>query len=406
MSSSDGSIERRLRALVGPDGQMTTDDDGTPNVAPSTATGCALVLRTASAEGWRVRIVGNGSWIPPDAPAELTLSSRGLGQVEDVHAADLVATVQSGVDQHALREALADRGTWWPVDAPGDRRSVGSLVATATAGPLRSGFGNIRDHLLGLTIVTADGHILNYGGRVAKNVAGFDLTKLATGSFGAFGFISSVHLRLRPIPRADATLTTNDRRDALLGQGQAILDAGITPSALELLSPVAGSTGDWTLGVRLIGSDATVEAERAAVAAACTARWTSLSSRNAADFWRDVQQRATQHATTIRVGCVITELRQAINLVLHHLDDATITASIGAGVVRWSGSASAARLQLLRRTAAQVEMPVTIERAPWPLRNELGHFGLCRKGVNRLMGSLRHTFDPQSTLTVALAGRQ
>ena len=405
MSSSHDSVERRLLALVGSDGQVTRDGDGTPNIAPSTGTGCALVLRTASSEGWRVRLAGNGSWISPDAPAELTLSSRGLAQVEDVRATDLVATVQSGVDQHALREALADRGTWWPVDAPGDRRSVGSLVATATAGPLRSGFGNIRDHLLGLTIVTADGRILNFGGRVAKNVAGFDLTKLAAGSFGAFGFISSVHLRLRALPRADATLTTNDRRDALIGQGQAILDAGVTPSALELLSPVAGSADDWTLAVRLIGSDATVEAERAAVAAAGAARWTSLSPREAADFWRDAQQRATPHATTIRIGCVVTALPQAIDLVIHHLDDATITASIGAGIVRWSGSASAARLQLLRHTAAQVEMPVTIERAPWPLRNELGHFGVYREGVNRLMGSLRHTFDPQGTLTVALASQ-
>ena len=405
MSSNEGNIERRLRALVGSDGQVTTDDDGTPNVAPRTASGCALVLRRASAEGWRVRLAGNGSWIPTDAPAEFTLSSRGLTQVEDVRAADLVATVQSGVDQHALREALADRGTWWPVDAPGNRRSVGSLVATATAGPLRSGFGNVRDHLLGLTIVTADGRILNCGGRVAKNVAGFDLTKLAVGSFGAFGFISSVHLRLRTIPRADATLTTNDRRDALIGQGQAILDAGVTPSALELLSPGSESADEWTLAVRLLGSDVTVEAERAAVAAACTACWTSLSSHDAAEFWRDAQQRATHHATTIRIGCLVTGLDQAIDLVLHHLDDTTITASIGAGVVRWSGEASAARLKLLRRTAAQVEMPVTIERAPWPLRSELGHFGAYREGVNRLVGSLRHTFDPQDTLAVALAGQ-
>ena len=102
---------------------------------------------------------------------------------------------------------------------------------------------------------------------------------------------------------------------------------------------------------------------------------------------------------------MVTALHQASDLVLHHLDDASITASIGAGVVRWSGSASAARLQLLRRTAAQVEMPVTIERAPWPLRSELGHFGLYRAGVNQLMNSLRHTFDPQGTLTVALAGQ-
>ncbi len=402
MSDTDIGIERRLRALVGPDTSIEIGNDGTPKVAPPSTTACALVLQTAAAEGWTVRLAGHESWVPLDAPAQLTLSSRALSQVEEVRAVDLVATVQSGVDHNTLRAALADHGAWWPVDAPGTMRSVGSLVATATAGPLRSGFGSLRDHVLGLTLVTADGRIIKCGGTVAKNVAGFDLTKLATGSFGAFGFITSVHLRLRTIPRADVTFITSGERDALIEQAQAVLDAGLAPSALELLSPVAAGVKRWTLAVRLVGADPTVNAERNGVKGACVASWTDLSPRDAAEFWQGTLRRAASDVVTIRAGTVVTGLHRVIDLLIHHLDDEFISASVTAGAVRWSGSATAEHVKIVRHAAAQIEVPLTLERAPWPLRSEVGHFGAYREGVSRLMGSLRTTFDPSGTLVVAL----
>ena len=157
MSGTDLSIERRLRALMGPDAIIERDGGGMPTVAPRTTEACALVLATANSEGWRVRITGGGSWNRVEGHADLALSSSGLSDVEEVRAADLVATVQAGVVRETLRLALADQGAWWPVDPPGIRRTVGSVVATATAGPLRSGLGGIRDHVLGLTVVTAEG---------------------------------------------------------------------------------------------------------------------------------------------------------------------------------------------------------------------------------------------------------
>ena len=402
---ADLTVERRLRALVGPDAAIESDRGGIPLVAPHTTAACALVLRTAHAEGWSVRIVGNATWIAPDAPAQLTLSSQGLSQIEDVRTADLVATVQAGVRHDALRLALADHGAWWPVDAPGTNRTLGSLIATATAGPLRSGFGSIREHILGLTIVTADGRVVKSGGSVVKNVAGFDLTKLATGSFGAFGFIAAAHLRLRAIPRADVTLVTGGDRDALIQEAREILDAGLTPSALELMSPSVSGAHGWTLAVRLLGADPSVAAERSAVRAAGTAAWTEMSSADAADFWPGALRRTLQQPLAVRVGTVITGLHQALDLLSHHLDDDFITASVTAGAVRWSGSAVADRIQLMRHAAAQIEMPVTIERGPWALRNELGHFGAYREQVSRLMSSLRTTFDPNGTLVVPLGAQ-
>src|SRR4029450_1991545 len=94
-------------------------------------------------------------------------------------------------------------------------RTVGSMVASATAGPLRQGFGAVRDHILGCTVATRHGRLVKAGGRVVKNVAGYDLTKLQVGGFGGFGIIAELHLRLRALPRADVTLVAHGARDAL-----------------------------------------------------------------------------------------------------------------------------------------------------------------------------------------------
>lgn len=399
---SDLTIEHRLRSLVGPDATIDTDAAGLAVIAPRTTAACALVLRTANEEGWKVRIAGGGNWNPLDAPADLTLSSAGLTAVEEVRSADLMATVQAGVDRDTLRLTLADHGAWWPLDPPGVQRTVGSIIATATAGPLRSGFGGVRDHVLGLTVVTADGRVVQAGGRVVKNVAGFDLTKLATGSFGAFGFVAAAHLRLRSIPRADVTLTSEGDRDDLIQEARSILDAGLIPQALELLAPAVLGSARWTLAVRLLGPDPQVEADRDFVRGVGDRAWTEQAGTQAADLWQRASSGVLGGPTTIRMGTVVDALDHAIDLIAHHLDDDLVTASVAPGVVRWTGTAEPDRCRLLRHAAAQVEMPLTLERGPWGVRHALGHFGAYREGVGRLMGSLRTTFDPAGTLVVPL----
>src|SRR5205814_1148996 len=109
-----------------------------PRIAPPTPDAVALLLGTAHEEGWRVRVEGTGSWLPPDAPADLTLTTRRLDRVTAVEPQDLVATAEAGIGWDALRQQLADRGAWLALDPPGVAgRSLGSVVATGTAGPRR-----------------------------------------------------------------------------------------------------------------------------------------------------------------------------------------------------------------------------------------------------------------------------
>src|SRR5207245_2144886 len=160
----------------------------------------------------------------------------------------LVDRVRALLGDDAVDVAATRDGV--PRVAPGSPDAVALLLGTAreegwrgrvegaaTAGPLRQGFGPVRDHLLGVTFVTGDGRLVHSGGRVMKNVAGYDLTKLAAGGFGAFGVIVLAHLRLRALPRADQTLVLEGSREDLAQVAEDIAAAAVQPAAHELMSP-------------------------------------------------------------------------------------------------------------------------------------------------------------------------
>jgi len=400
-----GELSPRLKSLLGSAATIGAAPGGAPLVAPDSESACALLLRTASLEGWRVRIEGGGSWIPRDAPADVVLSTARLARLTDVAPADLVATAEAGIPWSDLRRGLADQGTWLAHDAPGGDRTLGSLLATATTGPLRAGFGMLRDQVLGLTLVTGDGRTVRVGGRVVKNVAGYDLAKLAAGSFGAFGVVTAVHLRLRAVPRADLTLRADGQRDALVDAARAILAPGMTPAALELVAPGAAGGSAWTLAVRLVGTDGEVAADRQTVFECARLPLREHTGAAAALFWSAVLEGAVAAPLTVRLGAAPDGLEDALDLLAHHLDEAVadwITATVPAGIVRWSGSASPEALIRFRAAAAEREWPVTLERAPWAVRARVGHFGAYREGVVRLVNGLRRAFDPAGVLVAPL----
>ena len=400
------AIFTRLRALLGTTG-VERDSDGVPRATPDTPDALTLVCRLAHEEGWKIRVEGRGTWLPSDAPADLAVSTRGLEQIVSVSPADLVATVQAGASVEALRRRLADYGMWLAIDPPGrPERSIGSVVATATAGPLRQGFGPVRDHVLGCTVATGDGRLVNAGGRVVKNVAGYDLTKLQVGGFGGFGIIAEVHLRLRALPRADVTLLARGSRDALTLAGRELIAAHLMPGALELLSPALAAEADWVLAARFVGTDAAVQADIRRLASVGDLTWTPLPAERTAAFWSVAARGTLGGPITLRLGVLGDGIDEAIDLVAHDLDEGLVSAGTGQGMIRWTGDALVERIRALRRAAAAREIPVTLERAPWRVRRALGHFGAYREGVGAIVGRLRDTFDPGQCINVALEGAE
>ncbi len=400
------AILARLGALLG-DACVDQDPKGLPRAIPESEDALALVCRTAHEEHWKIRVEGRGTWLTPDAPADLALSTRGLDRIVSVSPADLVATVQAGAPYEAVRRQLAEPSMWLALDPPGrPERTIGSVLATATAGPLRHAFGPVRDHVLGCTTATGDGRLVKSGGRVVKNVAGYDLTKLQVGGFAGFGIITQVHLRLRSIPRADTTFIAHGSRDALASAGRVVTAAQIGAAAVELFSPALAADSEWVLGVRLVGSEATVEAESRRLERETTVTWQQLPVERSGSFWSLAARATLGGPVTIRLGALADGLDESLDLVAELLDEGLISAGAGVGTIRWTGEASLDRLRTLRRQAAGREIPMTLERAPWTLRRSLGHFGAYREGVGQLVGRLRESFDPGQCLSVALEGAE
>jgi glycolate oxidase FAD binding subunit len=315
--------------------------------------------------------------------------------------------VQAGAPLEALRRRLADYGMWLALDPPGrPERSIGSVVATATAGPLRHGFGPVRDHVLGCTVATGDGRLVNAGGRVVKNVAGYDLTKLHVGGFGGFGIIAEVHLRLRALPRADLTLVARGTRDTLTSAARDIVAGNLLPGALELLSPALAAEADWVLATRLTGTEAAVQADVRRLTSLGELSWVPLPADRTAGFWSTAARGSLAGPVTLRLGVLGDGVDDALDLLAHDLDEGLVSAGAGHGMIRWTGDAVLERLRALRRAAAAREVPMTLERAPWPIRRALGHFGAYREGVGKIVGRLRGTFDPGQCLSVALEGAE
>jgi glycolate oxidase FAD binding subunit len=400
------AIFTRLRALLGTTG-VERDGDGVPRATPDTPDALTLVCRLAHEEGWKIRVEGRGTWLPPDAPADLAVSTRGLEQVVSVSPADLVATVQAGASLEALRRRLADYGMWLALDPPGRaERSIGSVVATATAGPLRQGFGPVKDHVLGCTVATGDGRLVNAGGRVVKNVAGYDLTKLQVGGFGGFGIIAEIHLRLRALPRADVTLLVRGARDKLTSGARDLVAAHVLPAALELLSPALAAEAEWVLAARFVGTEAAVQAEVRRLGSIGELKWQPLPADRTAAFWSVAARGTLGGPITLRLGVLGDGIDDTIDLLSHELDEGLVSAGAGQGMIRWTGNSTVERIRALRRAAAAREIPMTLERAPWTARRALGHFGEYREGVGKIVGRLRETFDPGQCLNVALEGAE
>jgi glycolate oxidase FAD binding subunit len=402
-------ILARVHEVLG-SGAAISEAGEIPNIAPTSPDALAHALALAHAEGWRVRLEGRRSWSPADAPADLAITTAALDRVVAVAPQDLVATVQAGAALDAVNRQLRTQAVWLAWDPPGaPGRSLGSVVATATAGALRHGFGPIRDHLLGCTLVTADGRIVRPGGTVVKNVAGYDLTRLMAGGFGAFGVIAELHLRLRAIPESDRTIVATGSRDTLLSAGRALLDAAIEAAACELVGPPhspSPTTGTddigWTLALRAMGAAEGVAAELERARRIAALPWIELPAPAALTFWHQNAAAAGEPPITIRLAALPADLDTALELVQHHLGPAWVTAGVGSGAIRWAGDADVEALRTLRDLAARREIPLTLERGPWAVRERLGHYGSYRDGVGRIVGRLREVFDPAHLLQVAL----
>ncbi|HYV64454.1 MAG TPA: FAD-binding oxidoreductase [Bryobacteraceae bacterium] len=244
-TEADG-IGEVLRAIVGPEHvRMATDADAVAGVIPLVVVEpgderqIASVLRCANQAGLAVIPCGSGTKLDcgnPPAKADVILTTRRLNRVIEHAWADLTVTVEAGCTIAELQRTLAQHGQRLAVDPlwP-ERATIGGILSTNDSGALRLAFGALRDLIIGVTLALADGTIASSGGRVVKNVAGYDLPKLATGSLGTLGVITRAVFRLHPLPRNTRTLTIAVKDGSEMQRVVlAILGAPLAPVAVQV----------------------------------------------------------------------------------------------------------------------------------------------------------------------------
>jgi len=223
--------------------------------APATVAQASGLLRAAAVHDLAVVPRGAGSkldWGAPPRRCDLVVDTAALDQVLEHAAGDLVVRVQAGVSLDRLAEMLAGAGQQLALDPPPSLASragaeppfarpggtVGGTLATGAAGPRRLRYGTPRDLLIGITVVRADGVVASSGGKVVKNVAGYDLGKLFTGSFGTLGLIVEAVFRLHPLPASAAYVTVDcDTPEEACRAVAAVAGGELAPSAVEIDRP-------------------------------------------------------------------------------------------------------------------------------------------------------------------------
>ena len=250
------ALLQKLRTTVGAANVLTgvelspyVVEGRTPEAAvfPGSIEEVAAVMALASEVGTPVMPWGGGTAASVGMPAGrtgLVIGLRRLARLLDHEPGDLTATVEAGMTVRAFQTALGSRGQWLSLDpADAERATVGGVLATNACGPRRHLYGTARDVLIGVTVVTADGSIVKGGGKVVKNVAGYDLPKLFIGSYGTLGVIVEATVKLRPLPEQEELVSV--RFDRLKDAGsavKAVAASDLIPNAVELLDG-AGASG-------------------------------------------------------------------------------------------------------------------------------------------------------------------
>lgn len=374
---------------------------------PGAAARLARAMREAADAGGRIMPRGSGQWWP-GVPAGAHALAGADTRVTRVDAPDHVATAGAGCTLADLDAAVAAQGAFLALDPPGPAtRTLGGALAAGGAGPLAAGFGPPRDQVLGMTFLAGNGGVVRTGGRVVKNVAGFDLAKVVIGSHGAFGVITDVHVRLRARPAADRTRAWAGTAGAIADGVRRSMAAGIAPSALEVLSPefaaALGGAQTWTLAVRAMGTAAGADEELGATAAAL--RGTSCAeTAPATDLWTRWREIVGAWPVILRIGADPATWPDALALVERHgVRPIGASITVPRGTVRVGlARVTAVAVAAIRLDAAGRGWPVTLERADAATRESVGLWGALPPGVDGLVRDLRATFDPLHLFAVPL----
>jgi glycolate oxidase FAD binding subunit len=386
-------------------GGATSAGAGVTSIAVDSVDALRERVRDAADHRKPLRVVGRGTWLDAGRPvaASESVSTRELAGITEYVPGDLTLSARAGTTLEEIREATAEHEQWLALDPHGsDRGTLGATLATASAGPLSTAFGTPRDLALGLEFVTGDGAVVRGGGRVVKNVAGFDLTRLLTGSWGTLGVITEVTVRLHARPERDESIAVQLDGDTGVERARELLRRlPFTPYACEVVDARLArrliAIDGVSAIVRLGGNRLAVAAQRTAFAALGTV--TDVAS----DVWQRLRASEAAGSLVFRLSTRPSEIARAwgaARAVAEECPGTLIDATPARGVVRCVVPSGAAFVANLQRLWAES----TVTRVGERLTPELWSAVSQAPANDRLSAGIKRTFDPLGVLNAGILG--
>lgn len=404
--------------------------------APRTPEEISHLLQSAQREHWAVVPFGSGSRQDLGNPPErfdLALATTRLDRIPEYEPQDLVVRVESGCRLARLQELLAADRLCLPVDPPAYRQTtLGGMVAANASGPDRYGHGTLRDYLLGVGVIQADGTQTRFGSRVVKNVTGYDMCKLYAGSFGTLGVFSDFYFKLKPLPPMEKTVVGLFRKLPTVRSALSkLLRSPLIPTAVEFLDGNAsrrlGRKLDWSgriagyaLAVKFGDLEAAVNwqvKELKETWGSCLDGDMLVSDAQAqARLWDCLREdhfcmaEPSLENVTLKVNILPNQLVQWIEEMEKHMSGIEapffLRAHAGSGVIRIychldPATAQAGKLAGLierwRSLLNAVRGSVVVERGPASLKNRVDAWGYRYKDL-KLMKRIKNRLDPREIL--------
>jgi len=392
-------------------------------VSPNGSDELCEVLKFAAREGLGVAPAGAGKWLDVGKQinrADLVLSTRRMTHLLTHEPADLVATAQAGLTLTEFQKQLAQNGQWLPVDPPDDgTATLGGVVAAGIAGPQAQSYGPLRSFVIGMRVAMADGRLIKAGGNVVKNVAGYDLSKLFTGSLGTLGVITQVTFKLRPLPAETRTIKAFGAADKLAAVARRIA-LEFFPAAVELVSTrmaerlAPGHEGHCALLVRFAGSSSAVINQTAQALRFLREdrKLECETDEDDASTWRQLSVAPYDTTQTIMwlARTRPADLPQFINELVSVENDESAHTNVnwhaGAGDGRLRVMARAPiyhtgairMLERLRQKAESLGGSLVLESAPPEIKNDFDSWGSFGSAAE-VMKRVKQQLDPQDLLS-------
>jgi glycolate oxidase FAD binding subunit len=393
-------------------------------VYPATLAELADVITCASQNHWRVLPCGSGSklhWGGLAEGVQVAVSTARLNRLIDHAVGDLTVTAEAGMRFAELQVTLAKVGQFLAI-APTypNRATLGGIVATADTGAWRQRYGGIRDMLIGLSFVRSDGQVAKAGGRVVKNVAGYDLMKLFTGSYGTLGIIDQVTFRVYPLATASQTVILTGTAEAIAQATKTLLTSALTPTAIELLSNSTVTQLQLGQGMGLVsrfqGIAVSVEQQASKlleVGQALDLESKELIAEDESNLWHRLSERfevtAAEPAITCKIGVLpanaVATLAKVSEMAESEMAEsemteaiATIHAGSGLGKLKLSGDITPQMLLKIRQLCESQGGFLTVLAAPVSFKQQFDVWGYSGNALE-WMQKLKHQFDPQNLLS-------